>query len=390
MRILHVVPSIHPSFGGPAVSVPSLAAAQAHLGHQVTLAFYAGPPQRSSSSVLDDLPGIGCVQLLGIESSSPWETLSARLAMAKIQPLLDSHCDIVHLHGIWRPLQFRVAKACHRAEVPYVIAPRGMLDPWSLGQRALRKKLALWAGWRGVLDNCHFLHALNQAEKELIRPLSLNCPINIFPNGVFTTVNDTTLTRQEAIVSLGLDPDKVYILFLGRLHYKKGLDYLAEAFASIAQAEKHIDLMVVGPDAGYLATFNQHIKRSKLQNRVHLLGPLYGRQKLTAYAACSCFCLPSRQEGFSMTIIEAMQMGRPVVISEDCHFPEVAQFNAGKVVPLESRIIASALMDILGESADEAMEGNAMALVRERYLWSDVAGNLVKAYQQALSTTGVG
>ncbi len=170
-------------------------------------------------------------------------------------------------------------------------------------------------------------------------------------------------------------------LFLSRLHHKKGLDYLADAFALVAAQFPEARLVVAGPDDGARGPFEQRVRAAGLAGRVHLVGPLYGPAKFAAMVDATCFCLPSRQEGFSVAVTEAMACGLPVVISDACHFPEVAEVGAGEVVPLEGDRVAQALRRVVGDPELRRSMGEAgRQLVRSRFTWPRVAEQCVAAY----------
>jgi glycosyltransferase involved in cell wall biosynthesis len=146
-----------------------------------------------------------------------------------------------------------------------------------------------------------------------------------------------------------------------------------------------VRLVIAGPDGGAREPFIAQIRQASLENRVHLVGPLYGPDKLAALADATCFCLPSRQEGFSVAITEALACGVPAVISDACHFPEVAEQDAGLVTPLDPAQIAQALLQVLRDpSARSRMGAAGRALVQARYTWPQVARQMAESYQQAV------
>ena len=263
-----------------------------------------------------------------------------------------------------------------------------MLDPWSLRQRAAKKRLALALGYRRMLDRAAALHLGNADERRLIAPLRLRAPGVVIPNGIFLEEVEPlppSAAFRDRVPALARAP---YVLFLSRLHYKKGLDHLAEAFALVAPRHPDVHLVVAGPDGGAEIDFRDRIGRHGLGPRVHLPGPLYGAGKLSAFAGASCFCLPSRQEGFSVAITEALACGVPAVISPACHFPEVGDAAAGIIAPLDPRAIADALSRILADPAlAQSMSRAGRDLVRARFTWPRFAELSVTHYGEARRPT---
>ena len=329
MRILHLISSLDPACGGPPVVAASLASAQAKLGHHVVLTTIDQPERRDliGRRLLGRVPGFSSldVQWLKPKWRKPIKLVENFLSLAATKPLADliGQADMVHLHSVWDVLIYAAARECRRLDRPYCVVLHGMLDPWCLQQKAWKKKLALVLGFRKMLDRAAFLHVLNEDEGRLIEPLKLAAPNAIIPNGIFSEEFDTLPARGHFYAKYPQLNGRPFVLFLSRLHYKKGLDYLADAFKIAASECPDVQLVVAGPDGGAKEPFEQRIAQFGLQDRVHVVGPIYGPDKFAALVDCACFCLPSRQEGFSMAIVEALACRVPVVITEPCHFPEV-------------------------------------------------------------------
>lgn len=376
MNIVHVIGSYDPAKGGPQAVVVRLAAAQASLGHAVTIVSYSDDEVGARAArATASIPGFDRVRTLLLPMPDLRETLFGQAA-ARAMARLISATDFVHMHGVWETSLLRASMLCRRYRVPYCVCCCGMLDVWSMRQSAMKKKLALLFGFRRMLDGAAFIHALNGDEVALMQPLGLKPPTVMIPNGIFF---DEVEGGGGAVSGL---PDRPYVLFLSRLHYKKGLDILADAFRRIAERFPGVDLVVAGPDGGAEQAFCEQIEASGLAGRVHMVGGLYGTDKIAALKRAACFCLPSRQEGFSVAITEALACGVPVVITAACHFPEVAAAGAGIVCRLEPESVADGLAELLADPARAARMGEAGSrLVRENYTWPRIAAQTIGAYE---------
>lgn len=386
MKVVHVTPSLDPAAGGLPVVPVRLAAAQAKLGHDVSVvAQQDAASQFPVPQLFAGVPGIERVQHGWVPPAKAFSIVRR----AAVRSAFDWHvrnADIVHLHGIWAPVMSAAAGAARRRSVPYIVAPHGMLDPWSLTQKRLKKKLAMALGWRTILNRSAAIHCLNADEQKLLRPLGLTARTVIIPNGISLE----ELQPTEAHFSVGrpgFDSSR-YVLFLSRLHYKKGLDILADAFAMVAGRLPNVNLVVAGPDGGARGEFEERIRATGLSSRVHLVGPLLGATKWAALRDSSCFCLPSRQEGFSIAILEALASRTPVVISEACHFPEVAEVHAGEITSLAPTDVAAALERVLNADAESRRRlGEAgRKMVENRFTWQRAAETSIAVYQNARRT----
>ncbi|QOJ00147.1 MAG: glycosyltransferase [Phycisphaeraceae bacterium] len=393
MRILHVISSLDPKQGGPPMIAARIGAAQASLGHRVGMLYHSDPgaDDRLAKAVAS-IPGFDAVTLhrLDYPGSNLGELLRSP-AKEWLKTGLKDY-DWLHLHGIWHPILPKAAAAARTQRVPYALVPHGMLDPWSLrGQgtlKYLKKRLALAMGYRRMIEGAAYFHLGNRDEERLIKPLGLSPPVEIIPNGVFPQEIDNLPATGRFLAKHPHLAGKRFVLFLSRLHFKKGLDFLADAFADVAPKHPDTDLVVAGPDDGMRAPMTEQLRRRGVLDRVHFTGPLWGDDKLAALVDCWCFCLPSRQEGFSMAITEALGCRKPVVISEGCHFPEVGEVGAGWVTPVGARETADALHAVLAMSPADArsMGERGRALVLERFTWPTIAKATLEGYARHTPT----
>jgi glycosyltransferase involved in cell wall biosynthesis len=363
--------------------VSRLAAAQANLGHDVHLVCYDTPKvEEQIASQLSKLPGHKTLKRETMPPATRAEWYLSRGATKFISQLLDLHrFDAVHLHGLWDPILKTAAQVAGSRGVPYVIAPHGMLDAWALTEKPVKKKIALALGYRAMIRRARLIHALSDYEDQCIRAHGWNSNVAIIPNGVFLEEIDPLPPKGEFHAKhpeLGGGP---FVLFLARLHPVKGLDLLVDAFAAIRSRHPEVRVVVAGPDFGAKAALETQIAQLGVQNRVFLVGPLWGRDKLAALSDAMCFSLPSKHEGFSMSIAEALAARLPVVITENCHFPQVHESGAGVVVKRETGEIAKALDQVLSDSsARERMGAAGRRLIEERYTWTKVAEKSLAEY----------
>jgi glycosyltransferase involved in cell wall biosynthesis len=268
-----------------------------------------------------------------------------------------------------------------------VIAPHGMLEPWALKRSAWKKKLFWWLVEGDNLRHSACLHALNNAEAANFRQLGLRNPIAVVPNGVLlpTKVPDL-LDFERAFPAAVARP---ILLFLARIHPKKGLPSLLDAWAALAKEGLLKDgwlLVIAGPDQlGHEIEMRERARLLGLEHNVLFTGPLRGDAKASAFSAARGFVLPSHSEGFSIAVLEAMSFGLPVVLTRQCNF-DVAKLGAGWVCEPDSASLVRALRDFL-ESSDDArkeMGRKGRDVVRAEYTWDMAARKLLQVYAWVL------
>ncbi|WP_245455574.1 glycosyltransferase [Neorhizobium lilium] len=359
-----------------------IAAAQAALGLDVHIVSYGSlAVEAQVREIAKNIPHFSEVHLHLLPEPDRLESIFCSRGRRLLRQVL-KQASFVHIHGVWEPFLLYASKIAKNGKIPYCVCPAGMLDHWSLAQKSRKKRLALRLCYRRMLNDAAFLHVLNIDEVAAIKPLNFSSPKLVIPNGVFVEEFHPLPERGLFKQRLALSPDRRYILFLSRLHIKKGTDILAMAFAAICDMYPDVDLVIAGPDGGAEDDLMSLVEKFDIHHRVHMIGAIYGSEKIEAMVDADCFCLPSRQEGFSMAITEALACGTPVVITDQCHFPEVATANAGIIVPVDPVEVAKALGLVLSDALRaRSMGENGRRLVLDNFTWPAIADATLRGYR---------
>ena len=306
--------------------------------------------------------------------------LRDRSLVARFDHLLQ-HADGVHIHGLWEQSTLIAARGARGQRIPYLISAHGMLEPWALRNKRLKKLVYSALIERANLDGASCLHALTQAEAADYRSFGCQAPIAVIPNGVKIPERvspEKFLSQHPALKG------KRIVLFLGRIHFKKGLDLLIRAWKKIILRWPEAHLVLAGPDfEGTRATIATMIEQAGLDPHVLFAGMLRDDLKWSALAAAECFVLPSYSEGLSVSVLEAMGVGLPVIVSDHCNLPEVAELEAGWVIPAELGALERALESLLENSpgTNAKVGDRGRDFIRQRYNWSVVAAQMDEVYR---------
>jgi poly(glycerol-phosphate) alpha-glucosyltransferase len=295
--------------------------------------------------------------------------------------LHDLDPSIAHTHGIWTYPSQAVREWSSRTRRPYVVSPHGMLDPWALHNAHWKKKIATWLYESAHLRRASCLHALCEAEAEAMRHLGFANPICVIPNGVATPPAKTD-DRSPPPWGHVIHDDAKVILFLGRLHPKKNLLALLDAWSKAADNEWH--LVIAGWDqGGHQKHLEAAIYRRRLNKSVHILGPLFGRDKDLALRHARAFVLPSLSEGLPMAVLEAWSYGLPVLMTEACNLAQGFQASAAASLSLHPEEMAQDLGYFLnlGQSRLDEMGRNGRQLVEKHFSWDSVARQMLAVYE---------
>jgi glycosyltransferase involved in cell wall biosynthesis len=290
---------------------------------------------------------------------------------------------VVHMHGLWQGHTRRGARQAWRSRAPYLIAAHGMAEPWALRHKAWKKRIYLACVERENLRRASCLHALTRPEVGHLRAIAPRTPVCLVPNGVDLAPFESLPARATLEAEFPELAGQLVLLFLGRLHAKKGLDLLARAMAAVRSDHPRLHLLLAGPDDGALAPFLDQVAALGLGAHVTCLGHVAGARALQAWGAADAFILPSYSEGFSMAVLEALAARLPTIITDACHFPELARADGGIVVAPTAEGVARGLRDLLERSPAQRAElgRRGRALVEARYTWDRQAQRLAAVYR---------
>lgn len=294
-----------------------------------------------------------------------------------------SKAEAVHIHGLWQ-VQTRIGgRVALRHGVPYMVAAHGMAEPWALKQKALKKAVYLRLVERSILRNASCLHALTRPERDHLRKIAPGTPIAWIPNGVALEPLRNLPSRADVERRYPQIAGKFTLLFLSRLHVKKGLDMLADALKSAWGGDRDWHLLVAGTEDGAGIDFAERMNALGLNDCFTMVGHVSGESARDMWAAADAFVLPSRSEGFSMSVLESLAAGVPALITTACHFPELGTNHGGIVCEPATEAIARSLHCLKHEmnAGDRlAMATRGRNLVERDYTWNSQASRLLEVY----------
>lgn len=372
---LHVIASASLDWGGPSRVIREMTAALADRGHRVIVLSADGPAHlvRAGSQPPFDPRVEHHLHRFDL-MRAPWP--STGLMVDLMRHLRGTgRVDVAHVHGLFNLPCSSAMLALRAARVPYVLRPCGMLDRFSLSQKA-RRKTPWWrfldgpSASRAAAIQCSTRHEV-EAVTQALSEHGLSGNVVECPQGVAALPTPTA----------GPPRATPYLLFLGRVAGKKGLIPLVRALATRPGLP---DLAIVGPDErGHRAEVEREVERLGILHRVQWVGPLYAPiEKSNWYAHAAAFCLPSADENFGLTVIEAARLGTPVLVSPDVGLADhVVRHRAGLVAEANPEAIARALETLLATRAD--LEHGARAL-GSAFDWPERAAAVENLYLEAV------
>ena len=377
MRIVHLIGGVDSRAGGPAMAMAGLCKAQREAGLDVSVVatFRAG----RGRDIADDLGAHGITVTLVGPAQGP---LSNHPHLAATLRGVIQQTDVVHAHGIWEQVQHEGAAICRQVGKPYVITPHGMLTPWSLKQKWLKKKLYMMLRLRRDLEAAAALHFTSAAEHDAVAPLKLKPKAIVEPLGVDLREFQTLPPRGTFRAKFPQIGGRKIVLFLGRLHPGKGVEYLIPAMADPGLEDAA--LVVAGPDSGgFQATLEQMAREHQLTGRVLFTGMLRGAERIEALTDADVFALPSEHENFGIVVVEALACGTPVIVSDGVALH--GEVTAGEVGSSIAVGDVAALSQQLRKWLNDAelrrrTAERARPFACERFDWAKIAGRWREHY----------
>lgn len=378
MRVLHVIPSVAPRYGGPSEAIVHLVRALESAGARALVA-----------TTDADGPGARLPVVLGREvdyRGAPTIFFARRGGeAAKVSPALASWLvrhvrgfDVVHIHAVLSFASIAAAAVAAALGVPYVVRPLGTLDPWSLSQKPLRKRVALSLGGRRLLRRAAAIHYTSLRERQATEgALGLGRGV-VIPLGV----------DPELLAPVAPRPvDAPYLLALGRLHPVKNLPALIDAFARACASPRvpaSARLVVAGEGPPELvAELEGRAAARGVAGRVELVGWVAGAEKRALLAGARALGMLSSHESFGISAVEALAVGVPVVVSDRLDLAaDVGRVGCGWVVPSSEEERAAAIARALSEADEATRRGLAGAeWVRRELTWDRAAARLIELYE---------
>lgn len=382
MKILHVYRSLSTKLGGPAVLIPSLCRELSRQGCQTTiLTCNAGEQDRLDKS--------GQTKIV-IAHFTNSELLSSLFGVYQELPALVNSADIVHFHGLWWPINLVVARWARKHRKVMLLSAHSCFQQWELNQSLPKqtKRLVAWQLYgRRLSRGCRAIHATASNEREAIRATGLGSDIAIIPIGI--DISEFTNLPPKQIFDKYFPMLSKYriLLFMSRIHPKKGLINLAHTWGKLAPQFSDWHLLIAGPD------YNNHwsevetvLKSYPIEGRYTFAGHLSGEARLAVYNAADLFVLPTYSENFGIVVAEALAARAPVITTDQTPWEDVERYRCGWIIrPQRSdvfEILAKALS--LDKSVLDEMGERGQSFIKEKYSWQSVAIKMKRLYHWML------
>lgn len=380
-RVLHIVPYLGEAAGGPPVVVQRLVEGSRQAGWSADII--------TSSDLLSDVEKQALEESGVMVMPSQLSPLVGRAA-EKLKTAV-AEADLLHCHTLWSPLVSRGAGLARKLGRPHVLAPHGMLDPYSFKQRWLKKRLYLECIERKTISAATRVIFTAIEERELAeKTFGLIANAEVVPLGADRSLENREALRNRFFLQNQDLRGKQILLFMGRLHPKKRPDILPDVISAINTSFPDATLVFAGTgEEAYIESIRRRAQLLGLGDNVRFLGHLSGEAKFSALAAADVFLLPSHQENFGIAVAEALHAGVPVVLTRNVNiWREIEDANAGIAVTeddLDKRL-ASAVTALLSDDKRRAMMSrNAQKLASDAFSWDTSCKRTLQIYEDVLA-----
>ena len=287
--------------------------------------------------------------------------------------------DLIHIHALWSPILHKVSNWAAINEIPIVWSPHGMLTPWAMRNKRLKKYIGWWMYQKWDLAKANLLHVTAQAEVADVRRMGLRNNVVVVPLGV---------NICGPLAYLGHSSNKRVLLFVSRVQKKKGLPMLIDAWAQLPKDVKADWLVrIVGPDQdNHSAELKAQCERLGVMDDFEFVGPKYGDDLNAEYCGADLFVLPTHSENFASVVIEALARGLPVICTKGAPWEELEIYKCGYWIDVGVEPLANALKVAMlsTDNYRHDMGKRGRELVEAKYIWSSVVRRMIEGYGAVL------
>lgn len=375
MRVLQVIPYLHPSYGGPVTSLNAILSA---LKKQDIKSDVVSTSAGFTKDSLRDTDSDSEVYKIIFDLSFPQFWFYSSSMKSWLRENI-SHYDLVHLHIPFTAPFFMASRVAAEMKIPVIATLHGLLDPWSMSHKAIKKRIYYKLIERECLSSCAAVHVTSGLEFQAVKNLNIPVAIQNIPWAVDSCAEQFIKVAKQHWIRL---------LFIGRLHPVKSIPTIFNAMVHLKKLGVDVQLDLAGTgDSSYEQLLRQKINQHQLDQRVVWHGHVNENQKKTLYQNADLFVLPSLHENFGLAAAEAMSVGLPVIVSDQVGLaPDVLGVGAGLVIPVEDGLaLAAAIKKIHEGSLSLAMGLAAKNLVKNRYSPVVFSKNLLNMYQLAMA-----
>jgi len=378
MKILHYCAHIRLETGGVVRSVIDLTEGLSKAGKDVTLLATEGEDWPSHHS------GVRALR------SGPFDRVPIRFSRERLNFIREhiEHTDVLHLHTPWEPANMQLAKIAKSFGIPYIVSIHGMLDDWSMSQRNLKKRLYLLCGGRSFLQKSAAIHCTAEAELTQVAKWT--------PRGRHVVIPYVFNPSEYLNPPPTSDPDKYWpqrekkrpvVLFLSRIHEKKGIEKLLEA-AAVIDITHDVRFIIAGSgDSEYEQRLHTLVSKLNIEHCVEFVGFVTGDRKTALYRATDIFALPTSQENFGIVLHEAMTCGIPVITTKGVDiWHELYQSGGATIIDDSKEQLVSALTTLLQDTSLQTTMGNAgRSWIEDTFDGDAVVNRFISMYRNAMT-----